>query len=110
MQVEGILKKVRSGKSSFQNERIVTVFEVPNIGEVSRTFNIRSQFPERSLFYKTFNSSISNQDDSIFKIGNPYMRAVAFEEALIGRGFRLLLEETGKNKYPFNIIEIDPLT
>jgi hypothetical protein len=108
MKTAGIVIKCRFvNRKEIEKLGVAFVFQT-ELGEISKTFNIPSfNSPKCDLIKLLTSRFMVNPPMGL--IGKPIMFCMALESKLKGTECDLTINESGNEKYPYNIINIEPI-
>lgn len=82
------------------------VFEIQNIGEITRTFNLPTGTISNSTILIKLLKNTKCWPVGGAILSSPYLASVYIEEKLRNQSFELMLEPTGNRNYPWNVVSI----
>jgi hypothetical protein len=89
-------------REDYNTQGIKFKFVSHEYGDILRTFNIPKSFSNRSQLAKFLKSANLKSHNYLLK--SPIMLCVDLEKQCEGKVFELTLEETGKPKFPVNVL------
>jgi hypothetical protein len=108
VKILGRIIRLRSvERKVFCKNGVTIVFDTP-LGEITRTYNIPSAYNKRNELVKFLNS-VNCKVIPISLIDKPNLFCLALEKHLLGIECNLVLAETGKPNYPYDVIEANPI-
>jgi hypothetical protein len=108
MKTVGTLIKCRFvNRKEIEKLGVAFVFQT-ELGEITKTFNIPSFNSSKCDLFKLLTTKFG-VNPPVGLIGKPIMFCMALESKLKGRDCDLTIIESGSEKYPYNIIDVEPI-